>query len=337
MKLFIQVSPAFYKTLFFNKLSKKERIRVVYQEKQGRAFRSSDFLSGEKEYDNYTQTGGKIKICFDIVKLLFSTHYDELIIGGYDTIYCWIAAFLSPVKKNSIIVESTYRETKKKGVFAILKRLFFKRVKKAYVCGKSHADLVKAFGFRGIIIDIGTVGLIHLVSQPSFEKREVVKNFIFVGRLTPVKNLEWLFNRFAQHPDLSLTIIGSGEIEKELKELAPKNVTFLGAIPNKDLPDYYRSADVFILPSYYETYGLVVEEALNNGTPVLLSHMVGCQDNLVVANNVGLVFQLDDIDDFEQKLKKICDIEFYNILRYNVSKMDFEAHANRMINAFCGE
>lgn len=337
MKLFIQVSPAFYKTLMFNKLCKKESIKVVYQENPERAFRSSDFLSGEKEFDNYTQTGGRLKICLDLIRLLLSTKYDELITGGYDTIYCWIAALLSPKRKNSIIVESTFRETKKKGFPAFMKRLFFKRVRKAYVCGKSHADLVSAFGFKGRIIDIGTVGLIHLVPQPPYEERKIVKNFIFVGRLTSVKNLKWLFQRFAYHPELELTIIGSGEEEKELKELAPNNVIFLGSIPNAELPMYYKNADVFILPSYYETYGLVVEEALNNGTPVFLSHMVGCQDNLVIANNVGLVFQLDDIDDFERKLTQICNVEFYNELRYNVSKMDFEAHANNMVNSFVGE
>ena len=216
----------------------------------------------------------------------------------------------------------------------MFKKLFFKRVSKAYVCGKSHAELVRFFGFKGDAVDIFSVGFIRRVPQPAYEERKKVSKFVYVGRLIPVKNLEWLIKRFLNHPELNLTIIGTGELENQLRTIAPRNVQFTGAIPNSQLPDYYQEADVFILPSRSETYGLVVEEALNNGTPVLLSHMIGCQDDLVVANNVGLVFKLDDINDFEQKLSEICNVDFYNQLRRNVAAMDFEKFEKNMVEAF---
>ena len=334
MKLFVEVSPAFYKTMLFNAINHKEKILVVYQDDPKRPFRDSDFLKSDKEFEYVSMMGNPIKMCVDLVTLIKHTSYNEVVVGGYDRIYSWLTVLLSSKKKNSVIIESTYRETKKKGIRAILKKIFFKRVSKAYVCGKSHAELVKAFGFKGQIIDIGSVGFIRRVKQPPYEKRDIVKKFLYVGRLIAVKNLEWLINRFACHPELELTIIGTGDLENYLKSIANSNVKFLGTIPNSKLFEYYQKADVFVLPSYYETYGLVVEEALNNGTPVLLSHMVGCQDNLVVANDVGLVYTLDDINDFEKKLAQIRDIEIYNRLRENVSKMDFEKFEEDMVNAF---
>ena len=334
MKLFVEVSPAFYKTMLFNAINQKEKILVVYQDDPKRPFRDSDFLKSDKGFEYVNMMGNPIKMCVDLATLIKHTSYNEVIVGGYDRIYSWLTVLLSSKKKNSVIVESTYRETKKKGIRAILKKIFFKRVSKAYVCGKSHAELVKAFGFKGQIIDIGSVGFIRRVKQPPYEKRDIVKKFLYVGRLTAVKNLEWLINRFACHPELELTIIGTGNLEAYLKSIASSNVKFLGTIPNSKLFEYYQKADVFVLPSYNEPYGLVVEEALNNGTPVLLSHMIGCQDNLVVANDAGLVYTLDDIDDFEKKLAQICDIEIYNQLRENVSKMDFEKIEKDMVDAF---
>ena len=66
-------------------------------------------------------------------------------------------------------------------------------------------------------------------------------------------------------------MVGFGRIEAQLKAAAGKNIKFIGAVDNKDLPAVYRANDVFVLPSVSETWGLVVEEALNNGLPVLLS------------------------------------------------------------------
>jgi len=241
---------------------------------------------------------------------------------------------LSRKKKNACIIESSYRETNKNGVRVFAKKLFFKRISRAYVCGKSHSDLVKAFGFKGEIVDIKTVGFIRRSPQPPFEKRSSVKNFLYVGRLAKVKNLEWLIDRFKNHPELDLTIIGAGELEEKLKSMSSPNIHIIGPVLNTELPQYYKNADVFVLPSLYEPYGLVVEEALNNGTPVLLSHMIGCQDNLVAANNYGLVFQLDDICDFEKKLEMICDIDHYNLIRKNISQMDFGQFEESVVNAF---
>ena len=336
MKLFVNVSLAFYKTMLFNAINEKEKILVAYQEVHNRPYRGMDFLKGEKEFDYIDMRGATLKICFKLAWLLMKTPYKEVIVGDYDRVYSWLTVFLSPRKKNAIIVESTLRDTKKKGIRALLKRLFFKRVSKAYVCGKSHADLVKYFGFSGKIVDIGSVGFIRRVPQPPYQERIKVEKFVYVGRLVPVKNLEWIIQRFASHLDIELMIIGTGELEGKLKAMSPPNVLFKGEIPNSELYKYYQNADVFVLPSYYEPYGLVVEEALNNGTPVLVSHMVGCQDNLVAANKVGLVFHIDDIDDFEKQLSHIRDLKTYNELRKNISHLDFEKFEQDMVNSFIG-
>ena len=134
-------------------------------------------------------------------------------------------------------------------------------------------------------------------------------------------------------PNLHLDIIGFGPLEEELKSIANKNITFLGAVNNKDLAKYYQNADVFILPSKSEVWGLVVEEALNNGTPVIVSDKVGCHYDLVTAST-GLVFKSENLESLQEQISKICSINFYNNLRKGISQLDFIERAQNQVKAF---
>lgn len=146
------------------------------------------------------------------------------------------------------------------------------------------------------------------------------------------KNLNWLIRQFNNHPELQLTLIGFGKLENELKLIAKENIHFIGAVDNENLPEYYQRADVFILPSLSETWGVVVEEALNNGTPVMVSDRVGCAKDLV-NNDTGVVFSLNN-KDFEEKLMEIRDLCRYNEMRFAISRLDFEKMEQEQINCY---
>ena len=334
-KVFIGVSPGFYKTNLFNELAKKEEIMVIYTGSYDKSTRNADFLSGNKQYDYINILGSKLSRIYKTIKLLISMTYREIIIGGYDNIFCWIPLLLTRKKKCSLIVESTYRETITHGIRFFLKKVFINRINRVYAPGTPHAQLVKNLGFQGEIRLWNSVGLINRIPQPLYSERKQVRNFLFVGRLVPVKNLPWLINMFKKHRNLNLTIIGFGIQDEYLKSIADiDNIRFVGAVNNLELSLYYQNADVVILPSITETWGLVVEEALNNGTPVMCSNMVGCADDLVIAKRTGVVFQLDNEDDFEDKLSYICNTVNYNRLRKSVSMLNFKEHEKSVVEAF---
>lgn len=337
-KVFIAVSPGFYKTNLFNELAKRENFLVVYTGSYNTSTRNADFLGGEKRFNSISIVGSKLTRLAKMISLLLSERPNEVIIGGYDNLFCWAPLLLTKKKRCSLIVESTYRETVTYGIRFQLKRLFISRISRVYAPGTPHAKLVKDLGYKGEIRLCNSVGLINAVSQPLYIERKRVSRFLFVGRLIPEKNLPWLINMFKKHRELQLTIVGFGAQETYLKSLVAcdktENIVFVGAVNNNKLSFYYQNADVFILPSKTETWGLVIEEALNNGTPIMCSHMVGCADDLVIAKNNGVVFHLDDEDDFENKLKEICNIDKYNQYRENVSKMDFKQHEKEVVEAF---
>ena len=335
MKLFIDVSPGFYKTKLFNELYRRIDIFVVYTSDYDNSSRNEDFLGGERHYKYTCLSGNKINQWLRILYFIFKYKSAEKIVGGYTSFSSWVPILFSKKRHNSVIVESTYRETKVSGYQVYLKRFFFSRVSKAYVCGTPHEKLTKLFGFKGKTVIWNSVGLINRAQNPTFEERMIVKRFLFVGRLIPVKNLPWLIERFSNHLDLELSIIGFGEESDYLKSIVKTpNIHFIGAVNNTELSYYYHKSDVFILPSLSETWGLVIEEALNNGLPVMVSDMVGCADDLVIRNEVGVVYKVNDILDFEDKLEYICNVKNNNVMRGRICEINFEEREKSIISAF---
>ena len=109
---------------------------------------------------------------------------------------------------------------------------------------------------------------------------------VWVGRLEKLKGVDILVGAIAQlmERDLTLIIIGgderSGPLKEELLAQAraagiEANIRFEGAVDHDRLPVYYRAADVCVVPSYYESFGLVAVEAMACGTPVVASRVGG--------------------------------------------------------------
>jgi D-inositol-3-phosphate glycosyltransferase len=116
---------------------------------------------------------------------------------------------------------------------------------------------------------------------------------LFVGRFAPLKGIERLLAampRLREHrPRLRLIIIGgNGTATPECRELQRLSqaygigeaVTFAGRIPQEHLPPYYGAADVLVVPSYYESFGLVALESLACGTPVVATR-VGAMSSIL--------------------------------------------------------
>jgi glycosyltransferase involved in cell wall biosynthesis len=97
----------------------------------------------------------------------------------------------------------------------------------------------------------------------------------------------------------------------------------LGAVPNKQLTKVYQEHDVFVLPSYSEVWGLVVEEALNNGLPVIVSSRVGCTDEIIEDGRNGLIFKNNDADSLLSCIHRIQNVDLYNKMRKHISELDF--------------
>lgn len=138
-----------------------------------------------------------------------------------------------------------------------------------------------------------------LVERIGLTGRSIV---LYVGRLVPCKALETLLGAYAaartRRADLALVLVGEGPLRRELGALVERrgipDVVFSGAVDQGQLPLYYQSAAVLVLPSLVEPWGLVVNEAMAAGLPVIVSDQVGCHTDLVRPGRNGHVFPAGD-------------------------------------------
>lgn len=150
----------------------------------------------------------------------------------------------------------------------------------------------------------------------------VVNNFsvhdkiiIFVGGLDDqhfFKGVPVLLESFAtvsnKHPEAKLLVVGDGNLKLKFKELAKSlnlesKVSFVGWVNNDVLPDYYRLADIFVLPSTEstESFGIVVAEAQACGLPAVVSDWPGVRSTLA-DGQTGLLVRPKDARDLSDKL-----------------------------------
>lgn len=128
--------------------------------------------------------------------------------------------------------------------------------------------------------------------------------FLACSRFVPKKNLHTLLKAYAAYRDSAstpwdLVLCGSGELEDELKGLARalnlRGIHWPGFVQYADLPIYYALASAFILPSTTEQWGLVVNEAMATGLPVLVSERAGAGYDLVEEGGNGFLFDPYDV------------------------------------------
>lgn len=130
---------------------------------------------------------------------------------------------------------------------------------------------------------------------------------IFVGRITKVKDIEYLLQYFSQEKPANAVcaIIGGGP-EKAIyeKKFASDNIKFLGVQRGVQLQKLYASADLYVLPSASETLGKTVLEAMASGTGVVVSDKGGPKDYVMHEKN-GLVFKAHDYIAFKKTMDSV--------------------------------
>ncbi len=210
---------------------------------------------------------------------------------------------------------------------------------------QSQLEFLYKTSAQSIVIIPPGVDTTHFYPIPPEEAKEAIKidpadnTFLFVGRIEPLKGIENLlkavsilhesdFLKFCPH---YLIIIGGNtddtreDLSSEMKRLQQLTreykindfVIFLGKRSQDTLPYYYNAADVVVMPSHYESFGMVALEAMACGTPVIASQ-VGGLAYLVQDKVTGYVIPTDDPQALADGLKKLlCDCQLKNELSEN--------------------
>jgi glycosyltransferase involved in cell wall biosynthesis len=183
----------------------------------------------------------------------------------------------------------------------------------------SHSDLCLAYGTRAAR-ELQRLGVASTAIRsvpnavprgaPDTKRRRPHRpvRFLFVGQLIPRKGLAELLDAFSQLPEGELYVAGDGEL-RPLADRAVESgrVTYVGQVDRTALQRLYADSDVLVLPSRYEVWGLVINEALEHGLPVIATEAVGAVDDLVLNHVNGYVTRTGDVDELRDAMARIAD------------------------------
>lgn len=164
----------------------------------------------------------------------------------------------------------------------------------------------------------------HLSQDPNRfrEEMKMPRQFILgIGRLVEKKNWIKLVEAFnvarltKPNNDWYLVLVGDGPMKVDLEKLCKSpgysNVILRPFVSQEDLCKYYALTSALILPSHYgETWGLVVNEAMACGLPVLVSNQCGCAETLVEPGKNGYLFSPDDKSELVEVLEHFFGYDF---------------------------
>ncbi len=175
-------------------------------------------------------------------------------------------------------------------------------------------------------------------------KREGMRLVVFVGRITLQKGPDYFLKaakRVLQYnPKVTFIVAGSGDMEVKMVEEAAylgisRSVLFTGFLRGEELASVYKSADLFVMPSVSEPFGITALESLAHGTPVLVSKQSGVSETITHALKV-------DFWDTEEMANEILAVLDHNSLKTclaengsrEVRNMSWEEAARKCIEIY---
>lgn len=184
----------------------------------------------------------------------------------------------------------------------------------AWVPGKAQKTYVGKLGFNQEQIQLGFYSCNHKKFEQVYQThRETKKNnfphkFIYVGRYYEFKGLNDLWQAFMElqkeHPNnWELWCLGTGD----LKPIEHPNIKHFGFVQPHNLEEYIAQTGVFVLPSRFEPWGVVVHEFAAAGFPLLLSSAVGAKEQFLKNGENGYLFEPSNKDSLKKALKNIIE------------------------------
>jgi len=270
-----------------------------------------------------------------VIPRLRRGRFDAVVIAGYNHFTTQAAILYCTLTRTPWCLMSESHLRKERSPLRVaLKDLFLRpfllRMGAAMVTGTLAARYIESFGVpRDCVFTVANTPDVERLTKAADElapRREMLRErlgvagrsvILFVGRLLPEKGLETLFDAYGaasrEIDEPALVVAGEGPLRGALEKRAADEdlprVKFLGFVQPEELSAVYAAADVFVLPSLVEPWGVVVNEAMAAGLPVILSERVGAAADLVIEGENGHVVPAGDAGALAGKITAVLGDE----------------------------
>jgi glycosyltransferase involved in cell wall biosynthesis len=309
---------------------------------------------------------------WDIVKEIRRGRFDAVWVHGFSYFTLALAIVTALTKRVPVLFrdEQTLlheRPWPKRWFRALVLRVLFRRIYTLAI-GSNNREYFRRYRVREDRLFFAPYCVDNDVLQADAkrlaEQRELLRSsfgipsdsgpiLLFVGKLAPKKQPLLVLEAHARiraRMRCALLIVGEGELKPELSARIERDqiedVYFAGFLNRSEISRAYAVADVFALPSaFHETWGIVVNEAMNFSLPVVVSDKVGCVADLVREQENGLIVRHDDVAGFAAAIESLLtdpyrrsafgarSLEIINGWRYDVAR---EGIVQASRSAICG-
>jgi glycosyltransferase involved in cell wall biosynthesis len=260
-------------------------------------------------------------------------HFDAVLVFGWDKILFWQAIWwgrkfgiplIQRGESNIEHAQTWYKKLVKKVLFPLLFRQF-----KAFLSiGSLNSGLYTHFGVR----DEAIFSAPYCVDNEYFSERSTAQKlnarqlrvefgirdgdtvFLFIAKFIDRKRPLDLIKAAAKIKsslNCHVILLGGGPLmdacQQEINTHYLTNIHLVGFKNQSELPTYYAAADVFVLPSEYETWGLVVNEAMACGLPCIVSDACGAAVDMIIEGKTGFTYPAGKVDELARCMEHMVE------------------------------
>jgi glycosyltransferase involved in cell wall biosynthesis len=256
---------------------------------------------------------------------------DVVVCGGYSYIAMWQAQRWARARSIPVLLWSeSNRQDRRRGkpVVEMLKRSFMRGCGGFIVPGKSAAEYLRTFGVPDRVIFTAPnavdndlfAGGARVARAQARELRAKLglpeRYYLYVGRMIPEKGIGVLVEAYARlDADLrqrfGLVLVGDGtaraQCAEETERIQPGKVVFPGFLHREELAMHYGLAECLVFPTFSDPWGLVVNEAMASGLPVIVTDVAGATPDLVRDGWNGRVIAAGDVDGLVSAMRQLAE------------------------------
>jgi glycosyltransferase involved in cell wall biosynthesis len=255
---------------------------------------------------------------------------DVILCAGYSYLASWQVAYWARRTRVPLLLwaESTAADQRRgHAIVEALKRHYLRMCSGFIAAGQSSRQYFRQFGIpdRLIFTAPDAVDNAFFRTRADAARRDgpalraqlglPARYFLNVGRLIEVKGVFDLLEAYAKldgqlRANVSLVFVGDGVAKPELvaraRQIAPGHVDFRGFLQRDDLPAVYALAEALVFPTHTDPWGLVVNEAMASGLPVIATDVAGCTPDLVLDSVTGWVVPAKDPARLAEALSRLA-------------------------------
>lgn len=345
--LFLTNTPSPYRIDFFNSLGKRCELTVLFETKSAKS-RDSKWKYGEiRDFKAVFLKGIRVgeaeALSFDVIRYLDKKKYDIFVVGMYSSPTGMLAIEYLKRKKISFIISSDGGIKKNDtGIKFLMKKYFISSASAWLSTGVTTSDYLAYYG--------ADTEKIHVYPFSSIKEKDILKKALSSGEKENIraqlgmseKNIVISVGQFIYRKGYDVLIEGAtyldnsigiyiigGKPTEEYLSLIDKygiqNVHFVDFMSKEELSNYYKAADVFVLPTREDIWGLVINEALSYGLPVVTTDRCVAGIELIQNDINGYICEVESAKAIALAIKKAmglcCDEALKTAKKYTIEAM----------------